>query len=92
MCRLAGAVTALPIAAAGWLSVAPPAAADCVSSSGTTTCSQGEARGSNTGRGPGEVVNTGWPWNCGGWNWDCNNGWGLTIVLDPGRHNRPGRG
>ena len=38
-----------PVVVSTALAVAPPAAADCTSSGGTTICSQGTVRGSNTG-------------------------------------------
>ncbi len=73
-------VTALLVAAAA--SLAPSAAADCVSSAGTTICSQGEVRGSNTGRGPQGPDSSGpWmPYGCyDDWYCDSFNGWGIDI-------------
>lgn len=79
------------IVAAG-LASAPPASADCVSSGGTTLCSQGDARGSDTGRGPGTMSSYN-PYVCG-YDGDCDYGWGWDVDVDlsPGRPgHRPGR-
>lgn len=73
-------VMALAVAAAdSGLVHAPPAAADCVSSAGTTVCSQGTVRGSNTGEGPGSGPTV--PYPCE-YDWYCDGG-GLEIVLGP---------
>jgi hypothetical protein len=64
------------------LLVAPTAAADCVSSAGTTLCSQGTPRGADTGQGPG-TMNTGpyypypcdYDWSCGGGGFGFGFGW-----------------
>jgi len=74
----------LPIIAAGAVSIAgltaAPASADCVSSAGTTLCSQGDSRGANTGAGPGSL-NTGpyWPYPCE-YDWYCGDG-GFNITF-----------
>jgi hypothetical protein len=73
------------VVAAG-LALAPSAGADCVSSGGTTLCSQGDARGSDTGQGPGTYT----PYPCElDWYCDQNEGWGLGIILDPSYPARP---
>ncbi|GJF08767.1 hypothetical protein NGTWS0302_29630 [Mycolicibacterium cyprinidarum] len=82
------------------LAVAPTAAADCTSAAGTTICSQGEVRGSDTGDGPsgaGPYV----PYPCA-YDWYCNGtSWGVNLLIDPGPPgiglpgtpgNRPGGG
>ncbi|AFM19843.1 hypothetical protein Mycch_5157 [Mycolicibacterium chubuense NBB4] len=77
---------ALPVTWAGVaVAVAAPAGAECVSSAGTTVCSQGTVRGSNTGQGPG-TLDTGpaWPYPCDT-DWLCGNDGGLSIVWNPGR-------
>ena len=65
------------------LGVASPSRADCVSSNGTTLCSQGSARGEDNGQGPG-TLSTGpyVPYPCA-YDWNCAGG-GLSIVLGPG--------
>ncbi|MCG7594380.1 hypothetical protein [Mycobacterium sp. PSTR-4-N] len=70
---------------AGALAVAAPAAAECVSSNGTTVCSQGSVRGTDNGQGPG-TLDTGpaWPYPCE-YDWYCNDG-GLSIIFTPGRN------
>lgn len=85
MSRAAALVLAPSVVVAGALVTSVPAAADCVSSSGTTVCSQGTVRGSDTGQGPG-TLNTGpaWPYPCD-YDWYCNDG-GLSIIFTPGRH------
>jgi hypothetical protein len=74
----------------------PVARADCVSSGGTTICSQGDVRGADTGVGPGEGPSVPYPcdldWYCyDGSSWDL----GLDIDVDPGPgrpdFGRPGR-
>ncbi|MBP2454823.1 hypothetical protein [Mycolicibacterium lutetiense] len=85
----------IPIA----VSVAPPAAADCVDAGGSTVCAQGTVRGG----GP-EAPKAGpyYPYYCTD-AWSCGD-WGLDINIDPGppdnggggggggwRPNRPGR-
>ena len=67
------------------LLVAPSAAADCLSSSGTTICSQGSVRGSDTGQGPGTMSGPVVPYPCE-YDWYCDD-WDLDVILDPG----PGR-
>ncbi|MCV7071247.1 hypothetical protein H7H73_13230 [Mycobacterium rufum] len=50
---------------AGALTVAPPASAECVSSNGTTVCSQGTVRGTDNGQGPGSLdTGPAWPYPC----------------------------
>jgi hypothetical protein len=81
------------------VSVAPPAAADCVDAGGSTVCAQGTVRGG----GP-EAPKAGpyYPYYCTD-AWSCGD-WGLDINIDPGppdnggggggggwRPNRPGR-
>ncbi|MEH3141830.1 MAG: hypothetical protein PGN37_16960 [Mycobacterium kyogaense] len=67
------------------LAVAPAAGAECVSSNGTTVCSQGSVRGTNNGQGPG-TLDTGpaWPYPCD-YDWYCDDG-GLSIIFSPGRN------
>lgn len=77
----AAVAVTLPAATMGVLG-APVAAAECVSSAGTTLCSQGEVRGGDTGEGPGSL-NTGGPWMpypCEN-DWTCgwNSGFGIGI-------------
>lgn len=84
----------LPAAFAAGLVTAPSAAADCVSSSGTTICSQGSVRGSDSGQGPG-LSGPAVPYPCE-YDWYCDDG-DLNIILDPGgpdfgRPGRPGGG
>ncbi|MGV0993284.1 MAG: hypothetical protein ACOYBX_09195 [Mycobacterium sp.] len=65
------------------MGLATPASADCVSSNGTTLCSQGSSRGSDTGEGPGTMSGGPYvPYPCA-YDWNCNGG-GLSIVLSPG--------
>jgi hypothetical protein len=78
--RAASALAAAAMAAA--LVTAPSAAADCVSSSGTTVCSQGEARGANTGMGPGTMTGPAYPYSCG-YSWYCDD-YGVDIVFGGG--------
>lgn len=89
----------LPAVVAAGLVVAPSASAECVSSSGTTICSQGSVRGSDTGQGPG-LSGPAVPYPCE-YDWYCDSG-DLDIILDPGpggpggpdfgRPGRPGGG
>lgn len=74
----------LPVLAAalvlGGLAVAPSAAADCISSAGTTLCGQGSTRGSNTGEGPGTLSGPMVPYPCTyDWYCDDDNGFGITF-------------
>ncbi|MCB0950753.1 MAG: hypothetical protein KDB44_16065 [Mycobacterium sp.] len=82
------------------IAAAPTAVADCTSAAGTTICSQGEVRGSDTGDGPsgaGPYV----PYPCE-YDWYCyGNNWGVDLIIDPGPPgiglpgrpgNRPGGG
>lgn len=86
--------------------VAPSAAADCVSSSGTTICSQGDVRGADTGDGPSGSTYT--PYPCE-YDWYCYDGFDVVLGIDgpgggvdigrpggpvnnPPGGNRPGRG
>lgn len=65
------------------ISVAAQASADCVTTNGTTLCSQGDVRGSDSGGG----VSV--PYPCED-DWYCDDdGWGLGIILDPGHDTRP---
>ncbi len=83
--RRAALVLAPAVVIAGALVAAAPAAAECVSSNGTTVCSQGSVRGTDNGQGPGSL-NTGpaWPYPCD-YDWYCGDG-GLSIVFTPGRN------
>ncbi len=90
---LAAPVLVLGVAGANWVSV-PSASADCVSSGGTTLCSQGDARGADTGDGPSSGVYA--PYSCN-YDWYCSDdnwgwGWDVDIDVDPGRPGRPGIG
>ena len=78
---MAAILLVAPMAAAGVVTAAP-ARAECVSSAGTTLCSQGDVRGADTGEGPGSL-NTGGPWvpyPCEN-DWTCgwNTGFGIGI-------------
>ena len=77
-----GVIAVGTMAAAIALGAAPPSGADCVSSNGTTLCSQGSARGSDTGEGPGTMGGPYVPYPCA-YDWNCGGG-GLSIVLGPG--------
>ncbi|HPX35556.1 MAG TPA: hypothetical protein PLH92_02085 [Mycobacterium sp.] len=75
------AVAAVDAAVA--IGVAAPSGADCVSSNGTTLCSQGSSRGADTGEGPGTMSGGPYvPYPCA-YDWNCGGG-GLSIVLSPG--------
>lgn len=67
------------------ITVAPTAAADCTSSGGTTLCSQGDSRGTDSGSGPSGGADPYVPYPCG-YDWYCNDdyGWGVVLDLDPG--------
>lgn len=81
-------IPALTAAALGiGTSHAPPAAADCVSSSGTTICSQGTVRGSDTGNGP-SGAEPYYPYPCE-YDWYCDDG--VNIILGDGDIGFPGR-
>ena len=69
---------------------ATAARADCVSSGGTTICSQGDVRGADTGQGPGSTGGSGYGYMCG-YDWDCDYGWGWDVDVDlsPGPGPRP---
>jgi hypothetical protein len=58
----------------------PVASADCVSSAGTSLCSQGDARGADTGQGPGSLQT----YPCGP-EGICYP-YGVTLLLDPFDH------
>jgi hypothetical protein len=80
------ALWAVPVLAAGAAALSPATAhAECVSSAGTTVCSQGTVRGTNNGQGPG-TLSTGpaWPYPCDT-DWLCGDDGGLSIVFTPGR-------
>lgn len=81
---LIGAVVGVAMVdAALALGVASPSGADCVSSNGTTLCSQGSSRGADTGEGPGSLSSGPYmPYPCA-YDWNCGGG-GLSIVLSPG--------
>ena len=83
--RAAAFLCAAAAPIAGAMGLAPPADAECVSSNGTTVCSQGTVRGTNNGQGPG-TLDTGptWPYPCE-YDWYCNDG-GLSIIFTPGRN------
>ncbi|KWX58778.1 hypothetical protein [Mycobacterium sp. NAZ190054] len=90
-----------PVAMSTGIAIAPPAVADCTSAGGTTICSQGTVRGSDTGDGPsgsGPYV----PYPCDLNYYDCNEWWNVDfdadIDVDPGPRppgppdiGRPGR-
>ena len=78
--RLTSALLPTAIVAAG-LMTAPVAAADCVSSGGTTLCSQGDARGADTGAGPGSTTGPYVPYPCA-YDWYCDDrGLGITFGI-----------
>jgi len=63
----------------------PMSAADCTSTGGTTICSQGDVRGSNSGSGPSGSSGPYVPYPCD-YDWtDCNDAWGweIDVNLDP---------
>lgn len=64
------------------VALAPPAAADCVSAGGTTICSQGDVRGSDTGVGPGDndVYS---PYPCE-YDWYCYDGFDVVLGVGGG--------
>ena len=83
----------LPAVVAAGLVVAPSASAECVSSSGTTICSQGSVRGSDTGQGPG-LSGPAVPYPCE-YDWYCYDNENVGIILgagdgDIGRPGTPG--
>lgn len=89
-------ILVVPVLIAAGLTVTsdPIAGADCTSAGGTTICSQGEVRGSNTGDGPSGSSGPYVPYPCD-YDWtDCNDAWGweIDINLDPdiGRPGGPG--
>lgn len=64
------------------LTAAPPATADCVSSGGTTICSQGDVRGTDTGGGP--TTGPYSPYPCE-YDWYCrDDNFDVGIVLGAG--------
>lgn len=73
------------------LAIAAPASADCTSAGGTTICSQGEVRGSDTGAGPSGSTGPYVPYPCDWGYYACDELWntGLYINLSPGRPDRP---
>lgn len=79
---LAAVIAVAAVDSAVALGVAPPSDADCVSSNGTTLCSQGTARGEDNGEGPGSLSGPYVPYPCA-YDWTCGGG-GLSIVLSPG--------
>lgn len=80
---IAVAIAVAGVDAAVALGVASPSRADCVSSNGTTLCSQGSARGEDNGQGPGSMSGGPYvPYPCA-YDWNCGGG-GLSIVLSPG--------
>ncbi len=88
---------AIPVLIAAGLSVAPTpiAGADCTSAGGTTICSQGDVRGTNTGSGPSGSAGPYAPYPCDYDDWYlCDNDWGWEVNLDvdanPGRPGGPG--
>lgn len=88
-----------PVAISTGIAIAPPAVADCTSAGGTTICSQGTVRGSNTGDGPsgsGPYA----PYPCDVNYYDCEAWWetDFDVIVDPGPRppnppdfGRPGR-
>lgn len=80
---IAGMIAVAAVDAAVALGAAPRSGADCVSSNGTTLCSQGSARGEDNGEGPGSMSGGPYvPYPCA-YDWNCGGG-GLSIVLSPG--------
>ena len=82
----------VPVLVIPTLSVAPAAWADCTSASGTTICSQGDVRGSDTGAGPGTTAGPYVPYPCDWGYYACDDLWngGLYFNVDPGLPGRPG--
>ena len=64
----------------GGLALSAPAAADCISSAGTTLCGQGSARGGNTGEGPGTMSGPMVPYPCS-YDWYCDDDGGFGITF-----------
>ncbi|CAN3127705.1 hypothetical protein ACNUDN_07330 [Mycobacterium sp. smrl_JER01] len=84
--RLESLLVALVVTVSTVLASAPPAAADCTSAGGTTICSQGDVRGTNTGDGPSGSSGPYVPYPCD-LNWyDCDEWWNVDfdIDVDPG--------
>jgi hypothetical protein len=76
--RLLLAMVPVAVAGAGLLA-APIATAECISSAGTTLCSQGSTRGGNTGEGPGSLNTPYVPYPCA-YDWYCDDrGVGITF-------------
>lgn len=89
--RLAYALV-VPVLIIPTLADPPEAAADCTSVSGTTLCSQGTSRGSDTGAGPGVGGGPTVPYPCAWGDYACDDWWGVNfdLDLDPGPPGRPG--
>jgi hypothetical protein len=77
------------------------AVADCTSSAGVTLCSQGDARGPDTGDGP-SGAGPAYPYPCE-YDYLCDDDWGVGFAFDldgpdvgppdrPDRPDRPGGG
>lgn len=76
--RLLLAMLPVGLLSAG-LVAAPVAAADCISSGGSTICSQGDVRGADTGAGPGSMTGPYVPYPCT-YDWYCDrNGLGFNF-------------
>ncbi|MCV7192609.1 hypothetical protein [Mycolicibacterium brumae] len=75
------AIPPLLLAVGTGVALAPPAAADCVSSGGTTICSQGDVRGAD-GSGPGVYS----PYPCE-YDWYCYDGFDIVWDIDGGGGN-----
>ena len=98
--RVAYIIVASALVCAG-LEATPTAHADCVSSGGTTVCSQGTVRGADNGAGPGSGSGPYVPYPCE-YDWNCEDGvtWNINADWDPGvgigapgrPGNRPGGG
>jgi len=78
------ATAAVPVT----ITLAAPASAECVSSAGTTICSQGSVRGSDTGEGPSAPSGPYVPYPCE-YDWYCDS-FNLSAILpNPGPPNPP---
>ena len=78
--RLLVTMAAMAVVGAG-LVAAPTATAECISSAGTTLCSQGSARGADTGAGPGSMSGPFVPYPCA-YDWYCDDrGLGFNVGI-----------
>ncbi|MGE2836614.1 hypothetical protein [Mycobacterium sp. SMC-4] len=83
--KLAAVLSGIVLTFAGVSDLAP-AVADCTSVGGTTLCSQGESRGSDSGGGPSGSSGPYIPYPCEYDYYYCNEyfGWDVDLDWDPG--------